>query len=89
MTIVSRRQGRMWHLMKQRMRDARRRETQEGERVVRECKATAVEESWSRWNQVKEQARNINQSDWKKPKRGVFTEEREVRQVFANNEAVW
>ena len=52
------------------------------------CKAMAEGESWSGWNQVKEQAQNVNQGDWKKPTRGVDREEWEVRQDFANNEGV-
>ena len=35
--------------------------TKEGETVVRECRAVAEEETWSVWNQVKEQVLQINQ----------------------------
>ena len=65
------------------MRDAGGGETEESEDVVRECK------SWTGWNQVKEQAWKINQGDWrKKPKLGVKRKGWDVRQDFANNEAV-
>ena len=37
------------------MKDARRGEAKESESVRRECRAVAEEESWSGWNQVKEQ----------------------------------
>ena len=57
---------RMGHLMEQRTRrDAR---TKESDTVVRHCNAMAEKESWTGWNQVKEQVGKINQSEWKKHK---------------------
>ena len=49
------------------MRDVRTDETKESEIVVRECKTKAEAESWSSWNQLKEQAQKINQGESKKP----------------------
>ena len=41
--------------MERRIMDGRREETKVSERGVREGEAIAEEESWSGWNQVKEQ----------------------------------
>ena len=57
-----------WHLMERRMRDARRGETKE-QNVMIKCNDMAEEESWSGWNQVKEQVGKINQGECKKPER--------------------
>ena len=76
---VTRKEFQRWHLMKQRMRDARKGETKQGEDVVRKCKAMDEEESWSGWKQVKEQALEINHGNWKKW---------EVRDDPVNNETI-
>ena len=53
----------VWQIMEQRIIDGRRGETNECQNVVRECQAIAEEDSWSGWNEVKEQIWEINQAD--------------------------
>ena len=73
----------MWHLMEQRMRDARRTETKKREHVMRLCKAMAAGESWLSCAQFTEQIRDINKRDGKKPNKGVKMEESRM-----NHEAI-
>ena len=61
-------QRRMWHLMEQRMRDARGEEPKEKKHVVRECKTMEAEDSWLRLDQAKRQVLQIIEGDWRKPK---------------------
>ena len=78
----------MWHLNWKRVRDARKEGIEESENVVRECKAKAVEDFWSIWNQVKKQVHKFNHGDWSNPMRGIKREERRIRQDVTNIEAI-
>ena len=49
----------------------------------------AEEEPWSGWNRVEKQVQHIDHGDWKKPNCGITGEERDVREDFTNNEAIF
>ena len=65
----------------------RRLEVDESMNAVRECKATAEEDSWSGLNQVRERVRKNQPRRLEKPRRGVERETREIRQDFEKSEA--
>ena len=64
----------LWHLMKQRKRDARQGSMKESGSVVRKCKA---------------KTEKINQGDWEKPQRRIMRYEWGVCRDVANNETIW
>ena len=66
----------------------RRLEVDESMNALRECKATAEEDSWSGLNQVRERVRKNQPRRSEKPRRGVERETREIRQDFEKSEAV-
>ena len=54
-------QRRMWHIMEERMRDARR-ELEDHTHVGRECKPMAGKDSWSGLDQVKRQGQRLEEA---------------------------